>query len=320
MVKLPRHWSKISETGSILGMKILLACYRIFGRNVFRITLLLVIGYYYLMNKHARQASQAYLKKVKPLCQPQSKALTPFRHFWTFGELLLDKFLVWMGHIQRQDIIFHNKASMQYMNERNKGGIIVVSHLGNTEICSAIAHQMPNIKVTMLVHTKHAQKFNRMLKQTNANANISVMQVTDMSPATAMTLSERVEAGEYIIIAGDRTPVHGTARTTVVQFLQHPASFPQGAFILAGLLKCPVFLMFCLKQQNKYHIYIELFSEQLMGPRKTREQRLDNTVKDYAKRLEHYCLMQPLQWFNFYDFWYIDSSQTKLNTTKKGQT
>lgn len=318
MANSPQHWSKIGEAGSILGMKTLLACYRLFGRNVFRIALLPVIGYYFLANKRARQASQAYLNKVKPLCPPQPKALTPFRHFWTFGELLLDKFLVWMGHIQEKDIVFHNQHTIQHMDQRSKGGIIVVSHLGNTEICSAIAHQMPNVKVTMLVYTKHAEKFNRMLKQANHSANISMMQVTDMSPATAMSLSERVDAGEFIVIAGDRTPVQGTARTTIAPFLQQPAAFPQGAFILANLLKCPVYLMFCLKQQSKYHIYIELFAEQLIGPRKARDQLLHNAVQNYAKRLEHYCLMQPLQWFNFYDFWHIESIQAQSETANKG--
>ena len=318
MAKSTQHWSKIGETGSIIGMKILLSCYQLFGRNVFRLVLLPVIGYYFLSNKRARHASQDYLKKAKPLCPKQPKELTSFRHFWTFGELLLDKFLVWMGHIQPQDVAFHNQATMQHMEQRQKGGIIVVSHLGNTEICSALAHQMPNVKVTMLVYTQHAEKFNRMLKQANASANIRMMQVTDMSPATAMTLSERVEEGEFIVIAGDRTPVQSNARTTVVPFLQQPAPFPQGAFILANLLKCPVYLMFCLKQEAKYHIYIELFAEQLTAPRKARDQLLNNAVYDYAKRLEHYCLMQPLQWFNFYDFWHIEplNSHTKLH--KKG--
>jgi predicted LPLAT superfamily acyltransferase len=26
-------------------------------------------------------------------------------------------------------------------------------------------------------------------------------------------------------------------------------------------------------------------------------------IARYAQRLEHYCLMAPLQWFNFFDFW-----------------
>lgn len=303
-----QHWSNISEAGSIIGMRLLLLCYRLFGRSVFRVFLFPVIGYFYLSNQRARLASKDYLARVSAwLPASQQASLKPFSHFWTFGELLLDKFLVWMGYINKQDIVFENEAAVQHMKRHPKGGIIVVSHLGNTEICSAIAHQLPNVKVTMLVYTQHAEKFNRMLKRTNADSNINMMQVTDISPATAMTLAEKIDAGEFIVIAGDRTPVQGHGRTSLAPFLGSEAYFPQGAFILANLLKCPVYLMFCLKHGSKYHIYMELFAELLTGPRKQREQLLDQAVNDYAQRLQTYCLMQPLQWFNFYQFWQHDA-------------
>ncbi len=81
---------------------------------------------------------------------------------------------------------------------------------------------------------------------------------------------------------------------------------PQGAFILAGLLKCPVYIMFCLKLSDKYHIYVELFSEKMAFPRKERNQIINKAVQRYANRLEHYCMKAPLQWFNFFPFWCDD--------------
>ncbi|MCZ6798656.1 MAG: glycosyltransferase family 2 protein, partial [Gammaproteobacteria bacterium] len=85
------------------------------------------------------------------------------------------------------------------------------------------------------------------------------------------------------------------------------APFPQGSFILAGLLKCPVYLMFCLKQQAQYHVYFELFTEYLkFSDRKERLQTLNNAVQAYASRLEYYCLKAPMQWFNFFPFWSDD--------------
>ena len=75
-------------------------------------------------------------------------------------------------------------------------------------------------------------------------------------------------------------------------------------FILAGLLKCPIYLMFCLKQQAQYHVYFELFCERLeFRNRKERLQTLDNVVQEYASRLGHFCLKAPMQWFNFFPFW-----------------
>ena len=79
---------------------------------------------------------------------------------------------------------------------------------------------------------------------------------------------------------------------------------PQGPFILAGLLKCPVYLLFCLKHQDRYHVYFEVFDRRFeLGKRSMRSQRLHDVVQAYAQRLAYYCQKAPLQWFNFYSFW-----------------
>lgn len=315
MAEPSTHWSKIGETGTLLGMKILLQAYRLFGRFGFRIILFPVMSYYYLSQKKARQASAEYLSKLSQT-QPAEKpaSLSSFQHFLMFGEILLDKFLVWMGHIRREDVIFETPAAFEQIDNSTRGGIIIVSHLGNTEVCSALAHQLPNIRMTVLVYTQHAEKFNSLMKKVNSSARIEMLQVTDMSPATAMMLSERVAAGEFIVIAGDRTPVTGQTRVSRVDFLGSPALLPQGAFILSGLLKCPVYLMFCLKQQAHYHIYLEHFTEQLNFGRKDRQKNLQKAVQDYAIRLEHYCRIAPLQWFNFFPFW-ADNSEDESRVT-----
>lgn len=313
-----KHWSKVSETGTVLGMRILLFCYRLFGHKGFRLFLAPVMLYFYWKNRPARAASEEYLQKVSAfLPQEKRKNLNSFKHFWMFGEILLDKLLVWMGRINQEQAVFESPDVLQKIREGTGGGVIVVSHLGNTEILSAIAHKLPNVKVTMLVYTQHAEKFNEMLKRTNAEASVNLMQVTDMSPATAMLLSERVAAGEFIVIAGDRTPVNGGGRFSVVDFLGTPAPMPQGAFILASLLRCPVYLMFCLKQKSVYHIYMEEFAQKLVFARKEREQKLTEAVANYARRLEHYCQLAPLQWFNFFPFWQLDKQMSE--TAEKDQ-
>lgn len=142
-----------------------------------------------------------------------------------------------------------------------------------------------------------------MMKDASKNQRIESLQVTDISPEVAMKLSDRINTGGYIIIAGDRTPVTGETRVSDVSFLGDTASMPQGGFILASLLKCPVYFLFCLKQNTQYHIYLEQFSHQLTFPRKERQLALNTVVQQYAKRLEHYCVIAPLQWFNFYSFW-----------------
>ncbi|SEF60167.1 LpxL/LpxP family acyltransferase [Marinobacterium lutimaris] len=298
------HWASINESGTLLGMKILLGIYRLFGRTAFRVVLWPLMVYYYLSRSVARGASGEYLQRMRAQVPEQLPAkLAGLRHFVTFGESILDKFLVWMGRISREDVSFEDEAAISQLDKSRQGGLIVVSHLGNIEICRALAYHLPDIRLTILVHTRHAAKFNALLAKMAPEAPIDLMQVTEMTPATAMLLSERVEAGEYVVIAGDRTPVNGEERVSRVNFLGAQAPFPQGPFILASLLRCPVFLMFCLKQKEGYRIYLEPFADRVELPRKSRQQALDTCVQQFATRLEHYAMKAPLQWFNFFPFW-----------------
>ena len=50
-------------------------------------------------------------------------------------------------------------------------------------------------------------------------------------------------------------------------------------------------------------LYCEPFDEQLVLPRKGREEALVRTAQRFATRLEHYVRLAPDNWFNFYDFW-----------------
>jgi len=310
VAEAPRHWSRIGESGMLIGMRLLLLVYRIFGRRAFSLCLFPVMCYYYLVRREARRASAQYLHRIRPLLPPaQREALTPLRHFLMFGEILLDKLLVWMGHITRDDVVFERPDTIRQLDQGREGGIIVVSHLGNFEICNALANEIPGMRLTVLVYTRHAGKFNTLLKRVAGDVDIEILQVTDISPATVMMFAQRISSGGYIVIAGDRTPVSGLGRVSEVEFLGEPAPFPQGPFILAGLLKCPVYLMFCLKQQAQYHVYVEPFDADLkFHQRKARQRNLQAAVQKYAARLEHYCLEAPLQWFNFAPFWSSDQA------------
>lgn len=299
------HWSRIGEVGTLAGLRFLVLVYRLAGRAGFRVVLFPVMVYFYLFRHQARSASRQYLRRIRPLLPAgQGARLTSFRHFVSFGEILLDKLLVWIGRIRREDVLFETPDSMRDLRLGQGGGILVVSHLGNLEICNALSQQVPGISLTILVYTQHAQKFNTMLRELSGDTGVEIMQVTDLSPATVMLFAERVRAGGYVVIAGDRTPVSGQQRVSNVEFLGGVAPFPQGPFILAGLLGCPVYFLFCLKRRRQYHVYLEKYCERLrIHPRRRRTQILDGAVQDFADRLQHYCLQAPLQWFNFYAFW-----------------
>ena len=69
------------------------------------------------------------------------------------------------------------------------------------------------------------------------------------------------------------------------------------------MLRCPVYLMFCVRGTGGYEIIFEAFAEKVRLSRKNREADLQIWAQRFADRLAHYTLRFPLQWNNFYDFW-----------------
>ncbi|MEQ1530754.1 MAG: hypothetical protein ABL925_15675 [Methylococcales bacterium] len=303
------HWSEMGEWSLVWGMRFLLRVYLWFGRRILQWFLYPVVSYYWLVNKPGRAASLAYLKRVAefaPSTDLSGSLWHSYRHFISFANAIIDKLAAWSGAVTKADVDYQGRDTLLAAVNSGRGALLLGSHLGNLEVCRVLADLDEAIRVNVLVHTKHAENFNRLLKQTNAHSGLNLIQVTEISAATSMLLYDKIENGELVIIAADRTPVSQQPRVSRVMFLGAEALFPQGPFILAALLKCPVYTLFCLKQQNKYVIYFEQFSDALSFPRKNRDQVIQQTIQRYAQRLENYCLIAPLQWFNFFDFWRLE--------------
>lgn len=301
------------ERGSLLGLKTFFMFYKYGGRYLTVIILYPVIFYFFISGKASRIASQKYLHKMHQAGYLSQKpnVWMSFSHFLAMGFAALDKVDVWLGKITITAINRDNDSAFESLLSANKGALIIGSHLGNLEICRALANDNSHACFNVLVFTEHAQKFNDFIKSLNSDVKVNVIEVTAMGPDLAIMLQDRIEQGEYVVIAGDRTSTTVAGRVIYSDFLGEQAPFSQGPFILAGILQCPVLMMFCLKAnsstQQSYNLIFEELSSGIHWSRKTREVELTKLVNQYAKTLEKYCALYPLQWFNFFDFWQQDN-------------
>ncbi|WP_122053812.1 glycosyltransferase [Vibrio sp. Evd11] len=305
------HWSRTQERGTVLGIKLLLAVYTLLGRGVFNLILRGVMRYYHLTGKRARNASEQYLFQLKAYAEQQNielpAELTSYNHLLSFGHTMLDKLAAWKGDFSVDNLTIHGQDQFESMVENQQGVLILGSHLGNIELCRALGRRHSNIKINALVFTEHAERFNSVMKAVNPQSDLNLIQVTSMGPDTAILLQQKLEQGEWIVIVGDRTSTSKESRSVWAEFLGKEAPFPQGPFMLASVLKAPVFLLFGLRDDSQskphFNVYFEHFSDKIELPRKTREQSLQQVVQKYVNRLEHYTLKAPLQWYNFFNFW-----------------
>ncbi len=256
------HWADIGESTSVAGVLFLCWVHRWFGRWPFRLCVWPVVACHWLGNRIGRQASMQYLQRLQAHSGVLGRAPTrrdSLRHFFAFADTMLDKILGLGGRYPAERIHLHRDLVLQKI-ARREGGLILTAHIGCLELCQVLAEQVPGFRITVLVHTAHAQRFNRLLQRLDPLAAVELVQVTEMGPATAVMLAERVAAGGFVAIVGDRTPVQG-GRSVTADFLGHRAPFPIGAYVLAAALGCPVYTMACLHEGDGYRVAFEQFAE-----------------------------------------------------------
>lgn len=315
-----QHWAQQDEVKGLWGMRLMLRVWELLGRRAFTVLLWPVIGVYWLIARPARQASRQWIARVKQELRqrnmPVPSRLNSFFHFMRFGNAMLDKVASWRGELKfDRDVVFAPGASEALDIAAPQGKLLLASHLGDVEACRALAQLEDSKIINALVFSENAQRFKQIMSEMAPQASVNLMSVTDIGPDTAIAIKEKLERGEWVAIVGDRIAVNpqrgGEWRVIWSPFMGQPAPFPQGPFILASILRCPVVLIFALRQQGKLTLHCEPFADPLRLPRGERQQALQDTVDRYAQRLEHYALMSPLDWFNFFDFWHLPESREK---------
>jgi predicted LPLAT superfamily acyltransferase len=302
-----QHWAHIGERGTLTGLRFIGAMDRIFPRWVGHLVLYPVTLYFFLSHAQARQASRQFLAAAgQPATLSQS-----FRHFFSFSISILDKVAAWYAPA-RVPVRLSEESRRQMLDwlERGRGLLLLSGHLGNLELARAIATLIPGVTINALVYNQNSKKITAMLEEANEAYHLKLIYVQEIDPGTAMLLREKVDAGEVVVIVGDRVPVghavpahRAEGGTLRVPFLGRPAPFAVGPYVLAHVLECPVLLFFCLREDSVYTMFAEPFAERIHLPRKDREAATAAWAARYAARLADYATRFPLQWYNFYDFW-----------------
>lgn len=301
----PAHWAQQRERGHQLFLRLTAWLVRYLPVAAVRLCSAFVCAYFYATAPAQRRNIRRYQSRLRA-CFPDAPLLrraAVYRQFAAFGEALTDRFAVWQHKIRYEDLVLSDPDNL-YADIRNRqlrGQILVCSHLGNTEVCRALVGHHQGFKLNVLVYGQHAHLFNQALTEAGAG-RIGLIDAGDLNAAVMLDLARRLDAGEWLAIAADRIPVHGS-KTVPTRFLGDTAAFPQGAWLLALLLKARSNTVFVLKKQGRYHLMLRRFADVPQAGRGQRSAVVAQMAQRYADVLAEHVAQAPLQWFNFYDFW-----------------
>jgi len=92
-------------------------------------------------------------------------------------------------------------------------------------------------------------------------------------------------------------------KTIACNFLDEPANFPLGPFLLAAKFKVPVAYVFAMKENTfHYHFFSTDVKDYSVYDK---EELISHMLKDFTKEMETKVKAYPEQWFNYYDFWHL---------------
>jgi predicted LPLAT superfamily acyltransferase len=311
-----RHWAGRKERGSFILMKFTALIARRLGRRVLAPLLYVIVFYFYASDRRGRFSIRQYQTRLahwsgRSELLPHHRSV--FGQFMAFADCLLDRLDVWNGKLRLEQVHLNDPADVRERLLRSRGTgrgqILVCTHLGNLDVCRAMAELGEQVPLNVLVHTHHVGHYNRLLGEAGEQ-RMRLIQVSELDTALMMDLSQRIERGEWLAIAGDRVPLHG-GRCVQVNFLGESAPLPQGPWLMAGLLRCPVNLICCLKVNGRYTIHLEPYIEAPAWERGQRDATIERWAQGYADRLAQRCLEAPQQWFNFYPYWQAPNTEAE---------
>lgn len=297
-------WWKKQERGGVFFLRLSLFLSQILPEFALKLIVKIVVWFYYLFSKNERENIAEFRRNLSEFAGAQTlKKTSVFSHFEAFGGAICNKFRVWKGKIKDDELeIIDLERIKSELIGAQKGQILLTAHLGNVEICKALAARVEGFRMVILTYDENSRKFNEVLREISQNGgSVRMMAVNKLDVAAMLELKNIVESGEHIGIMGDRTPLGGD-KAARVKFLGKEASFNYGPYLIAGILGVKISSLWCQKIGSKFRIeLVPLASAVKLGRDKAAAAR--QYLQIYVRELENRCKQTPTQWFNFFDFW-----------------
>ncbi|HEV8106322.1 MAG TPA: acyl-CoA synthetase [Burkholderiales bacterium] len=305
-------WVRRPERSNALALHAIVWVARVIGRGAARLLLHPICLYFVAFSPRARSASREYLSRV---LGRKARLRDLFRHYHRFAAVLLDRIFLLNDELTRFDVRMHGAEVFEEAMAKGEGCLMLSAHLGSFEVARAVG-RTNGVRIRMLMYEENARKVGAILQAVNPRLH------DDVIPLGRLDAMLQVEAalgrGEVVGMLADRGlgevgTMRGATRGAMLgamrdavrcEFLGRPAQFPTGPIRIGIILNRPMLLLFGVyRGANRYDVYIERFAAPDEARGRARDAAVDELLRRYVGRLEHYCRIAPYNWFNFYDFW-----------------
>ncbi len=294
---MAKKWFELKEQGAGAGRLMLsYRIYEIFGEAPVRIIAFFVVLVVFLKAKDQRESVVKFFRTIK-----KPAYISAFRLFLNYGNSLVDKFISFSGNFDTEKFVFENESQKQDIKahiEDSRGIFFLTTHVGNVEILRSLfqSKTFPSPKrVNVFLQSSACETFNSFLKKLETKLNLEVFPVEEISADTSIMISERLKAGEFVFMAGDRVSAQNYNKVYEKEFLGKTIELPLGAVKFAQMMGSEIYFIVCAKESKNYKIHTRKFSTDSSA----KADVLKDLQDGYVKFFEEFVMRYPYQFYNF---------------------
>ncbi len=287
------QWDGKSK-GTLLGYKIFVFCIKKLGIKASYFVLIFVAFYYFTFLKKSNKAIFYYFHQKLGLPFLKSKRMV-YMSYFTFGQTIIDKVAISAGLRNRFTYEFDGIDILKQLLEEKKGGVLISAHIGNFEIAEHFFGEIDfDCQINLVTTDREHSVIKEYLESVTQKSSIKFILIKeDMSHI--FEINNALSRNELICFTGDR--YFEGSKCLTAPLLNEEANFPAGPFLIASRLKVPVVFVYVMKEANlHYHLFARVANT------KHRDEKA--LLGAYIESVESMLMKYPLQWFNYFDFWY----------------
>ena len=306
-------WAHRPERSNMTALRVICWIALKCGRPIARLILPPICLYFLLFDPTPRRHIKRYLLRA---IGPRAGWGDGYRLLHTFASTVLDRVYFLRGRMDLFDVRVSGQAPVEAEAFSGHGAFLLGAHVGSFEAMGACRQHSPDqaaLRLAMLMFTDNAQRISAILEAISL-PELRPHIIALGRPHAMLDLRDWLDTGGLGGMLADRTlpgseEAAQRSNSVVLPFLGQPATFNDGPFRLAAMLRRKVFFMAGIYVGGaRYDVRFEPladFTERVADPAE-RERRIHAAVQAYVLRLEALCREHPYNWFNFHDFWLED--------------
>jgi predicted LPLAT superfamily acyltransferase len=281
-----------------------------FGGRRAAYALLYCVVFYYVLLPSVRQKCRYYLSRRFPEASGWTSFWNSYRMTLELGKVLVDRALVGILGSEQVKVGLEGKQELLDLLAEEKGLILINAHVGCWQVAMS-ALEFVNTPVNLLMQREEDDIDRHYYEHAGIECPYRIIDPRGYLGGV-LEMVEVLKRGELLSVMGDR--MLGDDRNGVeVEFMGGMVTLPFSAYKLASATGAPIVVLFSYKTGFDSYA-LKLYKTIRIPAGLGRGSRIYQPfAREFAESLEDFCREHPFQFFNFFDMWQNQLSDSETN-------